>query len=46
MEIAGCEIPTVTKKFQELKFQMSDGLKCVFKRMRTGFGILLNYILL
>jgi hypothetical protein len=45
MEIAGRGVPTVAKKFQELKFQMSEGLKCVFSRMRKGFGTLLNYIL-
>ena len=30
MEIAGRGVPPVTKKFQDLIFQMSGGLKCSF----------------
>jgi len=37
MEVARHEVQTVRMMFQELKYQISDDLKCLVSRMRKDF---------
>jgi hypothetical protein len=42
VEIARHEVQTVRRMFQELKYQISNDLKCLVSRMRTGVVLLQN----
>jgi hypothetical protein len=43
VEITRHEVQTVRRRFQEFKYPISDYLKCLVSRMRTGTDFLQNY---